>query len=229
MKDLHSMTYPAVSPSLLAADKARIGHELARAERAGATFIHIDVMDGKFVPNVSFSLDFVREYAHKHHMVNDVHIMEEEPWVLAPKFVEAGADIVTFHYEACPDQTLRFATIEAIHRAGGLAGISIKPDTPVSVLEPFLPYVDLILIMSVEPGKGGQPFLPGSLEKLDELKALLAQNTKKYAPVIEIDGGIKEDTYNKALAHGAQILVAGSYLFGHEDFADRVALMLQGR
>lgn len=227
MKNLQDFVYPAANPSLLAADKERIEEELLFAEKSGARFIHIDVMDGRFVPNTSFGLSFVQRYHAVHHMVNDTHLMIEEPWLYVEDYVKAGSDIVTFHYEACPDDKTRFLTIEKIHQAGGLAGMSIKPATPVEVLTPFLESLDLVLIMSVEPGKGGQAFLPESLLKLDKLTSLLQKITKKMRPTIEIDGGINDYTFKNAIAHGAQLLVAGSYLFGHEDFALRLHALEQ--
>ncbi len=222
MKNLHDYIYPAACPSLLAANKNEIKEEILFAEKCGSRFIHIDVMDGKFVPATSFGLQFVKDYSHIHSMVNDVHLMIEEPWKYVREFAEAGADIVTFHYEACPNDDKIEETIKNIVDGGANVGISIKPNTPVSVLKPFLTKVNLILLMSVEPGKGGQKFMPESLERLKEIRALFEQITPEKRPILEIDGGINENSAKPAHLNGAEILVAGSYLFGHEDFAARL-------
>ncbi len=222
MKNLHDYHYPAANPSLLAADKSRIKEEILFAEECGARFIHIDVMDGKFVPATSLSLQFVKDYAHIHHMVNDVHLMIEEPWRYVKDYAEAGADIVTFHYEACPNVDKIEETIENILSGGANVGISIKPNTPVSVLKPYLTRVNLILLMSVEPGKGGQKFMPESLKRLDEIRDLFKQIKPEDRPILEIDGGINENSAKLASSNGAEILVAGSYLYGHDDFKARL-------
>lgn len=228
MKNLLNYSYPAGNPSLLAADKSKMKDEILFAEECGARFIHIDVMDGKFVPATSLSLEFVKEYSGVHNMVNDVHLMIEEPWKHVKEFAESGADIVTFHYEACPNDEKINETIEKIVEGGANVGISIKPATPVSVLKPYLTKVNLILLMSVEPGKGGQSFIPSSLERLDEIANLLKEIEPSKRPVVEIDGGINENTSKSACLHGAQLLVAGSYLYGHADFKNRIELLEKG-
>jgi ribulose-phosphate 3-epimerase len=226
MKDLQVFAYPAASPSLLAADHAHLREEIEMTEKAGAHFVHIDVMDGRFVENVSFSSAFVEEIHALHSMVNDVHIMIEKPWLFASDFVAKGADILTFHYEACPDDESREVTIQEIHRGGALAGISIKPLTPVEKILPFLGKVDLVLVMSVEPGKGGQSFMPGALPKIRRLKRAISQLPEGHRPLIEVDGGLNDVTGPLCVKAGADLLVAGSYLYGHPDFQKRMALLL---
>ena len=225
MKDLRSFSYPIVAPSILAADKSALLEEIKKAERFGAKYLHIDIMDGIFVPATSFSLDVLQKIHDQHHLLNDVHIMIADPLHDAEKYALAGADNVTFHYEACQKKEDVHETIRRIHQAGARAGLSIKPATPVSVLKDFLEEVDLILLMSVEPGKGGQKFIPESLNRLDEITALLAPLPNR--PVIEIDGGINQETAKLSLAHGAEALVAGSYLFGHPDMEERLKEMLR--
>jgi len=210
-----------VAPSILAADKNNILKEIELADSSLATFLHIDIMDGIFVENKTWDSSFVLEIHDKHHMINDVHIMVEKPWIKGKEFASAGADIVTFHLEACPDEEKVLETIKAIKENGSRVGISIKPNTPVDSLKPYLDMVDLILIMSVEPGKGGQKFIPSSIEKIKRIKEL--RGDKSF--LIEVDGGINEETYSPCYDAGADILVAGSYLFGHEDMLDRIAKM----
>ncbi len=225
MKDLHLMTYPAVSPSLLAADKTRIPDEILLAANSGAKFIHIDCMDGKFVPNVAYDDAFVKKY-HVPYLVNDVHIMIEKPWLFARNYCENGADILTFHLEACPDQESVLSTIQEIRSCGVHPGLSIKPATPASKILPYLELLDLILVMSVEPGKGGQAFLPTSLAKIALLKKEALKRPLEKRPLIEVDGGINEVTGPLAVKQGADLLVAGSYLYGHEDFALRLKKLI---
>ena len=229
MKNLHSYVYPAGNPSLLAADKSKMKEEILFAEEMGARFIHIDVMDGKFVPATSLSLDFVKEYSKVPHMVNDVHLMIEEPWKYVASYAKAGADIVTFHFEACPNKEKILETINAISLNGANVGMSIKPNTPVDALKPYLDKLNLVLLMSVEPGKGGQSFIMNSLSRLDEIVELLKDIEPNKRPILEIDGGINENTCSLAREHGAELLVAGSYLYGHSDFKYRLALLETGK
>jgi ribulose-phosphate 3-epimerase len=223
MKNLQQIAYPCVSPSLLAAPKERIPEAIALAQASGAPFIHIDCMDGRFVPNLAFDESFVRRF-HSEKSVNDVHIMIEKPWLFLGAYAEAGADILTFHLEACPDEESVHATIREIRSLGVHPGISIKPATPVSKLLPYLREVDLVLVMSVEPGKGGQAFLPSALAKLLFLKKEIASFARK--PLLEVDGGINDVTGPECLKAGADVLVAGSYLYGHPDFALRLQKLL---
>ncbi len=224
MKNLKHISYPAIAPSLLSADHSCLADEAKKAEIFGAKYLHIDVMDGVFVPAHSFGLDVVKELANVTSLVHDVHLMIANPEDMVLSYVKAGAELVTFHYEALPDVARIHRLLAKVHEAGANVGLSIKPNTPVSVLKPFLTELDLILLMSVEPGKGGQSFMPASLERLDEIRALCASLSKR--PVIEIDGGINDKTAPLALAHGAEVLVAGSYLYGHPDFGGRLRKLL---
>lgn len=211
-----------ISPSILAADATRIAEEIALLKTSKAQFVHIDIMDGHFVPATTFSDEFVANLLPLcNGIVKDVHIMVEEPWINGPKFAKMGADYVTFHLEACPNEEVVRKTISLIRDAGAKVGISIKPATPVESLIPYLSDVDMVLIMTVEPGKGGQAFMPDCAEKIRYLANL---KDKKF--LIECDGGIKDVTAQVVKDAGVDVIVAGSYLFGHEDFAERVEKLL---
>lgn len=200
-----------ISPSILSADFAHLLDDILLVEKLGAEYLHFDVMDGHFVDNISFGIPVLKSISRSHNMVNDVHIMIENPKKYAQSFLDAGADILTFHYEACKSDEEVMEIIDVIKRSGKKAGISIKPNTPVEVIVPFLKVLDLVLVMSVEPGFGGQTFIESSIEKIKTLRKLIDEN--KYSCLIEVDGGINDKTSKIVIAAGADILVCGSYLF----------------
>ena len=209
-----------VAPSILAADFKKLGEEIALVESLGAEYLHFDVMDGHFVPNISFGVPVLESISRCHQMINDVHIMISEPKKYIEKFADAGADIITFHYEACEDENEVQDVIDMIHAFGLKAGLSIKPNTPVEVVQPFLEDLELVLVMSVEPGFGGQSFIPESLDKISYLRKLIDLNG--YLCLVEVDGGINEKTAKLCREAGVDILVAGSYLFGNPDIEERM-------
>lgn len=214
-----------VSPSLLSADFLYLEKEIRKAEKSGAEYLHFDVMDGHFVNNISFGVPVLKSISHSHHMINDVHIMISEPKRYAEAFIKAGADVLTFHYEACKDDNEVQEVINLIKELGAKPGISIKPNTPVDKVLPFMKDLYLVLIMSVEPGFGGQSFIEGSLDKISYLSSYI--KTHNYQTLIEVDGGINKETSKKCVDAGVDILVAGSYLFGHEDMEERIKEMKQ--
>ena len=197
-----------LAPSILSADFKILGEQLKLTEEAGAEYIHFDVMDGMFVPSISFGMPVLASIKGATTQTLDVHLMVTEPIRYVEEFVKAGADIVTVHYEACEDLQ---ATIDKIHAAGAKVGISIKPKTPVDVLIPYLDQAEMFLIMSVEPGFGGQAFIPESLERISELRNLL--NEKELTTDIEVDGGIYHKNVAEVLAAGANVMVSGSGVF----------------
>ena len=197
-----------LAPSILSADFKILGEQLKLTEEAGAEYIHFDVMDGMFVPSISFGMPVLASIKGATSQTLDVHLMVTEPIRYVEEFVKAGADIVTVHYEACEDLQ---ATIDKIHAAGAKVGISIKPKTPVDVLIPYLDQAEMFLIMSVEPGFGGQAFIPESLERISELRNLL--NEKELTTDIEVDGGIYHKNVAEVLAAGANVMVSGSGVF----------------
>lgn len=212
-----------VAPSLLAA-KCSLYEATKMAKEAGAGYIHFDFMDGVFVPNKSFEVESFKEVARISNIIKDVHIMGINPDVYAKRFLDMGADIVTFHLEAVDDELLRkTATIIKNHIA--IAGISIKPKTPVKELSKALDtgLFGLVLIMSVEPGKGGQSFIEESYARLREAKELIGDR----GIILEVDGGINKSTGPRCIECGADLLVAGSYLYGHEDFKQRLEALLR--
>lgn len=209
-----------VAPSILSADFRFLNHEIEKVYKAGATYLHFDVMDGHFVPNISFGLPVLESLKGHYNMIYDVHIMISDPLTYGPKFVKAGADIVTFHYEALSNDKERNKVIRAIRKAGGKVGMSIKPKTRVEVVFPFLKMLDLVLVMSVEPGFGGQKFIPASLDKIEKLRKYI--DRYKLDTLIEVDGGINNKTAKLCKEKGVDILVAGSYLFGSSKIKDRV-------
>jgi ribulose-phosphate 3-epimerase len=199
-----------VAPSILSADFARMGEELARCRRAKATWIHIDVMDGHFVPNLTLGPPLVQCWRRAEpRLFFDTHLMTEYPMRLAADFREAGSDMLTIHVEAV-DNPLR--DLKAIKRLGARAGISIKPGTPVRALKDCLAEADLVLVMTVEPGFGGQALIPKTLNKVRELDLL--RREQGYHFTLQVDGGINRKTAALAVAAGADVLVAGSAVFG---------------
>ena len=201
-----------ISPSVLAADLSNLAYEVADIASAGADMVHLDVMDGKFVTNISFGLPVIECLRKKSDMIFDVHLMIEEPERYAKRFIDAGADILTFHLEACADPK---SLLDEIRDFGVMAGISIKPGTPVEDVYPYLNSCDMVLVMTVEPGYGGQKLIPETLEKVTKIKAEL-QN-RGLDVLLQVDGGINAANAKDAINAGADILVAGSSVFGAND------------
>ena len=210
-----------ISPSMLSADFGNLERDTLMIDRSAAEWVHIDVMDGVFVPNISFGFPVMKPIRKATKKVLDVHLMIVEPEKYVTRFVEAGADYVTFHYEATENIDL---CIDAIRQAGAKVGISIKPKTDVSVLEPILKSVDLVLVMSVEPGFGGQSFIEGSLDKIKQLATLREQLGANF--LIEVDGGISSKNAAEVFAAGAEALVAGSAVFCAADPEAEIVNML---
>ena len=198
-----------IAPSILSADFSRLAEEIAAIEEGGATVLHVDVMDGHFVPNITIGLPVVRSLRKATRMTIDTHLMITEPGRYAVEFVKAGANMVSVHVEA--DVHLN-RTLVAIREAGGKAGIAINPATPLVALEEALPYADFVLLMSVNPGFGGQKFVPTSTEKLRRLRRMIDERGLQTR--IEIDGGIDADNISDIVEAGAEIIVAGSAVFG---------------
>ncbi len=209
-----------VSPSILSADFLRLGEEIKSIEANGADYLHFDVMDGHFVPNISFGLPVLKNVKDSHGLVNDVHIMISNPKFYAERFVKTGADILTFHLEACESEQEVREIIDIIHQNGAKAGLSIKPKTDVKDCLKYLDQLDLLLVMSVEPGFGGQTFMPCALEKIRVLRDYI--DSHKLNCLIEVDGGINQETGDLCKEAGVDILVAGSYLFGVNNQKERI-------
>ncbi len=210
-----------LAPSVLSADFSTLGKDIAVVVSAGAELIHLDVMDGKFVPNISFGTPVISSVRKITNAIFDVHLMIEEPIRYLNDFVKAGADIITVHYEACTDAA---NTLQEIHKAGLKAGLAISPDTPVSVLKPFLKEVDMILIMSVHPGFGGQSFIEESLNKIEDTRSML-QECGRDDVWIEVDGGIGTANITKVKDAGANVFVAGSAVFKGDMVANTKQLL----
>jgi len=201
-----------IAPSILSADFARLGEEIEAAERGGATIVHVDVMDGHFVPNITIGLPVVRSLARATRLPLDAHLMIEEPGRYAEQFAEAGAAMVSVHVEA--DAHLH-RTLTGIRKQGAKAGIVLNPATPVAALEEAVEFADYVLVMSVNPGFGGQQFIRAATEKVRRLKRMIDE--RGLATRIEIDGGIDRDTIAEVAAAGAEIMVAGTAVFGQGD------------
>ena len=206
-----------LAPSILSADFSKLGEEISTIEKAGADIIHVDVMDGHFVPNISYGAVVMKSLLGKTKMPFDVHLMIENVDRYIDEFVTENTEYITVHQEVCMHL---HRTIDHIKSKGIKAGVSINPATPISSLENILEYVDLVLVMSVNPGFGGQKFIESSLEKIRKLKRIREEN--RYNFVIEVDGGVNLENGRKLVKAGADILVAGSSVFAADDVVKRV-------
>ncbi|MBC7765169.1 MAG: ribulose-phosphate 3-epimerase [Hyphomonadaceae bacterium] len=206
-----------IAPSLLAADLWKIGEQVKKVEDAGADMLHIDVMDGQFVPNISFGLPIVQSIRKNSGMLLDVHLMINTPENYIERFVKSGADLVTIHVEATEQVERCLLTIRAL---GAKSGLSVKPNTPLSDIVPFLQYVDLLLVMTVEPGYGGQAYIEAMTDKIREARTLIDKSG--YEILLQVDGGIVQHNIAEVVQAGAQVLVAGTSVFGAQNIADAI-------
>ncbi len=206
-----------LSPSMLAIDFSRIGQVLQEAEKAGTPYLHLDVMDGVFVPNISFGIPVIQSLRKATDMVFDVHLMIVEPERYIEAFRKAGADIITFHIEATKNPA---DVITQIKQSGAKAAITLKPGTPVTDLLPYLEMVDMVLVMTVEPGFGGQSFMADQVSKIEQLAKWKQEHGWQYD--IEVDGGITKDNVRIVLNAGANVIVAGSAVFGKNNVTEAV-------
>jgi ribulose-phosphate 3-epimerase len=206
-----------IAPSILSADFSRLGEEIKNAEKAGADFIHVDVMDGHFVPNITIGPLVVKAARKAASVPLDVHLMIEDPDKYIKEFAESGADIITVHQEA---SVHLHRTIQNIRECGVRAAVSLNPATPVSNLEFILPYIDMVLVMSVNPGFGGQKFIPEALSKIERLKNIIVERQLKID--IEVDGGVHTDNVADVVRAGADIVVMGSAFYNSDNYAETV-------
>lgn len=197
-----------ISPSVLAADMSNLAAEVADIESSGADMLHLDVMDGVFVPNISFGFPVIQSLRKRSNMIFDVHLMIDAPERYADRFIDSGADILTFHLEATKQPS---ELLEEIRSQGVMAGISVKPNTPIEEVYPYLETCDMVLVMTVEPGFGGQKLIPETIEKVRKLKAEIEKRGIHIE--IQVDGGINEANAGELISAGATILVAGSSVF----------------
>lgn len=208
-----------LSPSILAADFWRLGEQIQEAERAGVQYLHIDVMDGTFVPSISFGMPVLQSVRKRTKLFLDVHLMIERPERYIEEFAGCGADLINFHLEAVRDVK---GAVCAIRRTGKKAGITIKPATPVEELEQYLPLVDMVLVMTVEPGFGGQRLIRSCLDKVRVLRKMA--DARGLHLDIEVDGGINRDNITESVEAGANVIVAGSAVFAGDVYANAKAL-----
>lgn len=211
-----------ISPSLLSADFLNLGRDVEMLNNSQAEWLHLDVMDGRFVPNISFGLPIVSAIRKATEKVLDVHLMIEEPEKYITAFRDAGADVLTLHYEATNHL---HRAMQQVRDAGMLAGVVLNPHTPVELLCDILPYLDMVLLMSVNPGFGGQKFIPQIISKTERLRKMIDQGG--YDVMIEVDGGVNAETAPMLFKAGADVLVAGSYVFGAEDPQKAIQKLLQ--
>ena len=209
-----------IAPSLLSADFGRLAEEVRAVARAGADWLHVDVMDGHFVPNITIGPPIVEAIRQASSVPLDVHLMIADPRRYLPAFVEAGATWVSLHYEACAE--LREA-IDEIHALGARASVALNPETPVAAVADALPDIDMLLLMSVHPGFGGQKFIPETLDKIAEAARLRERSSGRW--LIEVDGGIGAANVESVAAAGADVIVAGTAVFGAEDYARAITIL----
>lgn len=210
-----------LSPSILSADFWKLGEQIEQVQKGGAQYLHIDVMDGLFVPSISFGMPVISAIRKKTDIFFDVHLMIEKPERYIKEFAESGADLINFHIEATEDVK---GTIEAIRAVGKKVGITIKPATPAEAVAPYLELVDLVLIMTVEPGFGGQKLIPECMKKVTQIRNMIQE--KGLQVEVEVDGGINLDNVRSAIEAGADVIVAGSAVFKN-DVESNVKAFLQ--